>query len=233
MTPRAIEIAHELISRWSEWERDAGEAAQIEQDTEVGNAVLREHVARFLRESLTPEEPGRAAVRSMLTACKEAVAVLRSLNTYDRVCRELIAAKLGEYDMAVVLSNVIRHLDNAAEAVERSLEPKPPGPDFEAWLAETFYGRDSDLKVEAIPHAHVLNYEQALQLAKHVWECMELNPPPWWSKYADADKLQAKIAAALALTDTGSEAFREAFPDQPFAFAWGVVEKIRETLQGG
>ena len=131
------------------------------------------------------EEPGKAALRSLLTACKEAIAVLRSLNDYERVCRELIAAKVeGGDDLAIVLSNVLRRLDNATEQVGASLAPKTKESDFEQWLSETFYGRDTDFKMEAVPHAHIFNLDQTIRLATHIWQCVENKPPPWWSKYS-------------------------------------------------
>lgn len=191
-------------------------------------------------EVLLAEEPGKAAVRSLLTACKEAVAILRSLNDYERVCRELIAAKVeGGDDLAVVLSNVLRRLDNAAEAVERSLSPvRAEGSDFQEWMRETFYGRDTDLKMESVPYAHVFDYDQTIQLATFLWECMENKLPPWWSRFYGAE---ARLSKAAALTDTGSAEFRQAFPPKSAGEAlapremvpgWRVVEKIRETLIG-
>lgn len=135
-------------------------------------------------EILLSEEPGKAAIRSLLIACKEAVAVLRSLNDFERVCRELIAAKVeGGDDMAIVLSNIMRRLDNAAESVEKSLQPRKHETDFEEWLHETFYGRDTDLKMEAVPFSHTFDYDQAIRLATFIWQCMENKRPPWWSKF--------------------------------------------------
>jgi hypothetical protein len=135
-------------------------------------------------ESLLAETPGQAAVRSMLTACKQAVSVLRMLNDFELVCRELIGAKVGDTDLAVILSNVMRDLDNSAEGVEKSLSPKSPEKsDFQDWMGETFYGRDIDLKMEAVHHAHVFTFDQAIELATHIWQCMENKKPPWFSKF--------------------------------------------------
>lgn len=51
--------------------------------------------------------------------------------------------------------------------------------DFETWMRDTFYGRDIDLKVEATQFPTVLNYDQALRLAAHIWDCMSNAKPPW------------------------------------------------------
>lgn len=48
---------------------------------------------------------------------------------------------------------------------------------------------------------------------------------------AERDRLRARIAAALALTDTGSPEFLAAFP-APGVQGWWVVEKVREALLG-
>lgn len=188
-------------------------------------------------EALLFEEPGKAALRSLLTAYKEAVAVLLSLNDHERVCRELIAAKVDDGDdLGIILTNVMLRLDNTAFEVETSLSPKRMGSEFETWLRETFLHRDkqthegneTELKMEAVPHAHVFDYEQAIRLATFIWEQMEGKRPPWWSKYRTAEKAQK----ALALTDTGSDAFREAFPEGKETPGWRVVERIREVLRG-
>lgn len=136
-------------------------------------------------EALLYEEAGKSALRNLLTAAKETCSALRSLNDHERVCRELIAAKIpGGDDLAILLSNILRRLDHAAEVVAGSLKPRVMSSnDFEEWLSETFYGRDTDLKMEAVAYAHVFTYDQAIQLATHIWECMENKRPPWYSKF--------------------------------------------------
>lgn len=53
---------------------------------------------------------------------------------------------------------------------------------------------------------------------------------------AEVERLQSRLAAALALTDTGSPEFRAAFvpplPAETFdpALGWRVVERVREAL---
>ncbi len=49
---------------------------------------------------------------------------------------------------------------------------------------------------------------------------------------ADAEKMQARIEHALAMTDTGSKEFRETFSSAA-PLGWNVVAKIREVLSGG
>ena len=60
--------------------------------------------------------------------------------------------------------------------------------------------------------------------------------------YRECERLRARLAAALALTDTGSPEFLAAFPPRSAGerFApreivpgWRVVERVREALAGG
>ncbi len=110
--------------------------------------------------------------------------------------------------------------------------------DFEQWIEETFYGRDTDFKIEPIPHANILNYDQAIQLATHIWKCMQNQRPPWWSRY---EGLERRLTLATALTDTGSAEFRSAFPTlsvgghylpRDSVPGWRVVDAIRAALMG-
>ena len=59
---------------------------------------------------------------------------------------------------------------------------------------------------------------------------------------ADGERDQARLTLVLALTDTGSDVFREAFPVAPVCWSdheranvagWRVVDKIRQVLLGG
>jgi len=46
----------------------------------------------------------------------------------------------------------------------------------------------------------------------------------------EVDRLKARLAAALALTDTGNPAFLDAFPSREAVPGWRVVEQIRAAL---
>ncbi len=108
--------------------------------------------------------------------------------------------------------------------------------DFEQWMEATFYGRDHDFKIEPILHANILNHDQAIQLATHIWRCMQNQRPPWWSRY---EGLERRLALVTALADTDSKEFKEAFPPRSVGESfepratlsgWLVVDAIREVL---
>lgn len=149
--------------------------------------------------ALLEEDAGKSALCGLLTAAKEAMSWLRRLNDFEVVCRALIDTKIGQEDLAVILSNILRRLDRGVEQIERSLSPRElPQSDFESWMEETFCGRDHDVKMEAVPYAHLFTYEQTLQLANFVWSCVENKPPPWWSRFASLPALLAALEQIAA-----------------------------------
>lgn len=214
-------LAAALVAALPAIQREAHLLAASKSEPEAGDDLERERVAALIREHAPAEATcGQAEVRQLLTAAKEAVAWL--LNDHEYVCREL-----GHADLATSGSNVMRHLDNAAEAAERSLAPKRPGvSDFEHWLSEQFTGTDHALRVEALAHSHLLTKDQALALAGHVVSCMELIRPALVGEPLTRD---ARLGIAQWLVAADADTLNHKGEPWPWRYARDVRRLLEEV----